>query len=117
MSGLSLGAERGGGVPLVEVHGLHRAAAELLVLRKQSPDSSLAWFLLGSAALDTQLGTCSFATRGAVYCSRVKQVCCLKGPGAKRMQTEHEIWCNGSGHLQPVLDWRCSIHSESSFYS
>ena len=46
-----------------------------------------------------------------------KQVCCLKGPGAKKRQTEHEIWCSGSGHLQPLLDWRCSVHSESSFYS
>lgn len=99
MSGLSLGVERGGGVPLVEVHGLQGAVAELLILRKQSPDSSLAWFLLSSAALDTQLGTCPFATHSAVSCSRAKQVCCLKGPGVKKMQTEHEIWCSGSEHL------------------
>ena len=97
MSGLSLGAERGGRVPLVEVHGLHRAAAELLVLRKQSPDSSLAWFLLGSAALDTQLGTCSFATRGAVYCSRVKQVCCLKVRGRRECKQNMKSGAMGQG--------------------
>ena len=22
-----------------------------------------------------------------------------------RMKTEHEVWCNGSGDLQPLLDW------------
>ena len=24
---------------------------------------------------------------------------------AMKMKTEHKIWCNGSGHLQPLLDW------------
>ena len=31
--------------------------------------------------------------------------CCPNGPGATRMKTEHEIWGNGSGDMQPLLDW------------
>ena len=34
-----------------------------------------------------------------------------------RMKTEHEIWCNGSRDLQPLIGLRCRVHSESSFYS
>ena len=92
MSRLSLGVERGGGVPLAEVHWLQKAVAELLILRKQSPDSSLAWFLLGSAALDTQLGACPFPTHSAVSCSGPSKCVALKGITDSMDVSLSELW-------------------------
>ena len=34
-----------------------------------------------------------------------------------RMKTEHKIWCNGSGHLQPLLDWGAESTVSPAFIS
>ena len=36
---------------------------------------------------------------------------------ATRMKTEHEIWCNGSGDLQPLLDWGAESTLSPAFIS
>ena len=36
---------------------------------------------------------------------------------AMRMKTEHEIWCNGSGDLQPLLDWGAESTLSPAFIS